>query len=65
MTVHGLSLAAQVGYPVAVNPDPRLRTHAKERGWQVHDWGIAASKMAKPRYSYACLTFGGASAGPG
>ena len=29
-----------VGHPVAVNPDPRLRRHAKRRNWQVVDWGV-------------------------
>ena len=63
-------LMEKVGFPVAVNPDSRLRAHAKEKGWEIMDWGIAeerAEKMKKPRYSYACLTFSGAgaTAGPG
>lgn len=28
-----------VGTPVAVNPDPRLRRRAHQRGWRVVDWG--------------------------
>jgi len=28
-----------------------LRAHAKERGWEIHDWGIAESQMKKPRYN--------------
>lgn len=28
-----------VGTPVAVNPDPRLRRTATERGWSIQDWG--------------------------
>ena len=27
------------GTPVAVNPDPRLRRTAAERGWSIQDWG--------------------------
>ncbi len=27
-----------VGHPYAVNPDGRLRDHAKQRGWPVHDY---------------------------
>jgi HAD superfamily hydrolase (TIGR01490 family) len=28
----------KVKYPFAVNPDPRLRLAARQRGWQVLDW---------------------------
>ena len=28
-----------VGSPVAVNPDPRLRRIASDRGWPIQDWG--------------------------
>lgn len=34
-----LPLLKRVGRPVAVNPDLRLRRHAKRRGWEVVDWG--------------------------
>ena len=27
-----------VGHPYAVNPDAKLREHAKNRGWPVHDY---------------------------
>ena len=64
-SISDVMLMENVGYPVAVNPDARLRAHAKERGWEIQDWGIAESKMKKPRYAYACLTFSGATAGPG
>jgi HAD superfamily hydrolase (TIGR01490 family) len=30
-----------VGRPVAVNPDPRLRRHARRRNWETVDWGSA------------------------
>jgi len=33
------TLLAQVGTPVCVNPDRRLRALAKQRGWAVQDWG--------------------------
>jgi phosphoserine phosphatase len=38
-----------VGNPVAVNPDRRLRTAAKARGWKVEHWDKngAADGMAK------------------
>jgi HAD superfamily hydrolase (TIGR01490 family) len=33
------SVLERVGRPVAVNPDPRLRRLAGQRGWLVTDWG--------------------------
>jgi HAD superfamily hydrolase (TIGR01490 family) len=58
-------LMEHVGRPVAVNPDARLRAHAAKRGWEIQDWGVAEDRLRKPRYAYACLGFGGATAGPG
>lgn len=37
-----LPMLEAVGRPVAVNPDPRLARHARERGWPVVDWGTSA-----------------------
>jgi HAD superfamily hydrolase (TIGR01490 family) len=34
-----LPVLQAVGRPVAVNPDPRLRRTARQRGWPVVDWG--------------------------
>jgi HAD superfamily hydrolase (TIGR01490 family) len=34
-----LPVLEAVGYPVAVNPDRRLRHAASRRGWKVVDWG--------------------------
>jgi HAD superfamily hydrolase (TIGR01490 family) len=36
-SLNDLPLLARVTHPVAVNPDPRLRQHAKDQGWQVLD----------------------------
>jgi HAD superfamily hydrolase (TIGR01490 family) len=33
-----------VGHPIAVNPDPRLRRLALQRGWPVEDWGTPAAR---------------------
>ena len=39
-----------VGRPVAVNPDSRLRRHARDMGWEVHDYRTArkAAKVGVP-----------------
>jgi HAD superfamily hydrolase (TIGR01490 family) len=34
-----LPMLEVVGRPVAVNPDPKLRRAARQRGWPVVDWG--------------------------
>lgn len=34
-----LPLLERVGTAVAVNPDARLRRHARRRGWPMYDWG--------------------------
>ena len=33
-----LPMLGEVGVPVAINPDSRLREHAKEQGWQIRDY---------------------------
>lgn len=33
-----LPMLARVGHPIAVNPDARLRRHARRRGWPVQRW---------------------------
>lgn len=33
------TLLSEVGRPVCVNPDRRLRRLALERGWEIQDWG--------------------------
>ncbi|MEO8706876.1 MAG: HAD family hydrolase [Kofleriaceae bacterium] len=33
-----LPMLERVGTAIAINPDARLRRHAKRRGWAVHDW---------------------------
>jgi HAD superfamily hydrolase (TIGR01490 family) len=38
-----LPVLLAVGDPVAVNPDPRLRRHARRRGFRVEDWETRAS----------------------
>ena len=38
-----LPMLEAVGHPVVVDPDPRLRRHARQRGWPVQDWGVPAA----------------------
>jgi HAD superfamily hydrolase (TIGR01490 family) len=37
-----LPMLEAVGSPVVIDPDPRLRRHARRRGWPVEDWGCPA-----------------------
>ena len=37
-SANDIPMLSLVGHPVAINPDRRLRTHAKANGWQVHDY---------------------------
>jgi alcohol-forming fatty acyl-CoA reductase len=48
-SISDLPMLEAVGNPVAVNPDRRLRTAAKARGWKVEHWDKngAADGMAK------------------
>lgn len=38
-SISDLPVLEAVRTPVAVNPDPRLRRLAKQRGWAIEDWG--------------------------
>lgn len=40
-------LMENVGHPVAVNPDARLRARAKEMGWEIQDWGVSEAGKKK------------------
>ncbi len=33
-----LPMLSMVGHPVAINPDAKLRTHARKEGWQIRDY---------------------------
>ncbi len=39
-SISDLPVLAEVGHPVAVNPDSRLRAEAEERGWPVEQWSL-------------------------
>ena len=55
-----LPMLSLVGDPVAINPDPSLRTHARANGWRIHDYRTGR-KAAK--YGLAVGAVGGAIAG--
>ena len=46
-----LPMLERVGNRVVVNPDPRLKRAAKQRGWPVQDWrqAVAATVAAETR----------------
>lgn len=35
-----LPMLQEVGHPVVINPDPRLRRTALAKGWPIHDWSV-------------------------
>ncbi len=60
-SANDIPMLSCVGHPVAVNPEPALRTHARESGWQVKDFRRRAQvrRAAVPAMSTAA----GAAAG--
>ncbi|MCW2621038.1 MAG: HAD-superfamily subfamily hydrolase [Frankiales bacterium] len=60
-----LPLLSLVGHAVAVNPDARLRTLARERGWEVRDFRTArkAVKIGVPTAAGIGAVGGGVAAG--
>lgn len=49
-SANDIPLLSLVGHPVAVNPDHKLRAHARANGWQVHDYRTKrrAAKIGLP-----------------
>ena len=49
-SANDIPMLSLVGRPVAVNPDSRLRRHARAMGWEVHDYraGRKAAKVGVP-----------------
>jgi HAD superfamily hydrolase (TIGR01490 family) len=45
-----IPMLSLVGQPVAINPDAKLRRHAKAMGWRIHDYrtGRKAAKIGVP-----------------
>lgn len=41
-SANDIPMLSSVGHPVAVNPDGKLRAHAREHGWPIRDYRIRA-----------------------
>jgi phosphoserine phosphatase len=37
-SANDLPMLSLVGDPCAINPDPKLRAHAREHGWRIRDY---------------------------
>jgi len=59
-SANDLPLLSLVGHPYAVNPDARLRAHARANGWQVRDYRTGRKAA---RAGFAAGLVGGAAAG--
>jgi HAD superfamily hydrolase (TIGR01490 family) len=63
-SAHDIPMLSLVGCPVAVNPDVRLRAHARAAGWQVRDYrrGRRAARIGLPVATVTGLAGGVAAA---
>jgi HAD superfamily hydrolase (TIGR01490 family) len=55
-----LPMLSMVGNPCAINPDHRLRAHAREHGWRIHDYRTGRKAV---RLGLVTAAVGGAVAG--
>lgn len=64
-SANDLPMLSLVGDPVAINPDSRLRAHAKEHGWRIHDYrtGRKAARAGVVAGAVAGAVVGAAAAG--
>jgi HAD superfamily hydrolase (TIGR01490 family) len=64
-SANDIPLLSMVGQPCAINPDGRLRTHAREQGWRVRDYrtGRKAAKIGVPTAAGLGALAGAAAAG--
>ncbi|MGQ0630920.1 MAG: HAD family hydrolase [Sporichthyaceae bacterium] len=63
-SANDIPMLSLVGHPCAVNPDARLRAHAKEHGWRIRDYrtGRKAAKIGLPTAAGAGAVAGGIAA---
>ena len=66
-SANDIPMLSLVGQPCAINPDTRLRAHAKEQGWRVRDYrtGRKAAKIGLPTAVAAGAVAGAIAAGVG
>ena len=59
-----IPMLSLVGHPYAINPDSRLRAHAREMGWRLRDYrtGRKAAKVGIPAAAGVGAVAGGAAA---
>jgi HAD superfamily hydrolase (TIGR01490 family) len=64
-SANDIPLLSMVGAPCAINPDGRLRTHARDNGWRVRDYrtGRKAAKIGLPTAAGLGALGGAAAAG--
>ncbi|MTE20426.1 HAD-IB family hydrolase [Streptomyces sp. TRM43335] len=63
-SANDIPMLSLVGHPYAVNPDGRLRAHAREMGWRLRDYrtGRKAAKVGIPAAAGVGAVAGGAAA---
>ncbi|MCF3103258.1 HAD-IB family hydrolase [Streptomyces roseoverticillatus] len=63
-SANDIPMLSLVGHPYAVNPDGRLRKHAREHGWRLRDYrtGRKAAKIGVPAAAGVGALAGGAAA---
>jgi HAD superfamily hydrolase (TIGR01490 family) len=63
-SANDIPMLSLVGYPYAINPDSRLRGHARELGWRLRDYRTArkAAKATVPAAAGVGALAGGAAA---
>ncbi|WP_239456295.1 HAD family hydrolase [Nocardioides solisilvae] len=64
-SINDLPMLSLVGDPVAINPDPALRAHARAQGWRIRDYrtGRKAARIGLLTGAAAGATAGGIAAG--
>jgi HAD superfamily hydrolase (TIGR01490 family) len=64
-SVNDLPMLSLVGRPVAVNPDPDLKRHAREHDWEIRDFRVArkAARVGVPAAAGVGAVTGGVVAG--
>lgn len=46
-SAHDIPMLSVVGHPVAINPDGKLRAHARDHGWPIRDYRIRGKESVR------------------